>query len=331
MDSPFEFLKNSNMPKPGPALPESAAPAPALPTYALYGERDRTQATDWLHCEAIADRSRRHDWEIRPHRHEALFQFLYIARGQAEAVLEQRRLPLAGPCVLWVPPLVPHGFRFAPDIHGHVLTVLDQHLARLLQPVPALRERLASPRHLTWDEGDAQAADLGAAMDRLVAEFHASQAWRDLALDAALLHWVVALGRQAATAEAGGGADSAGTRPGSVVGAGSRAVAHVQRYRALVDARFREQPSLASLAAEIGITPTQLNRCCHQVLGHAALGVLQGRLLLEAQRDLAYTTMSVKQVALGLGFADAGYFSRFFRQHTGHTPQAWRARSARPG
>ncbi len=327
MDSPFEFLNNSNMRSASPSSPT----APRLPTYALYGERDRTQATDWLHCEAIADRSRRHDWEIRPHRHEALFQFLYIDRGQAEALLEQRRLPLAGPCVLWVPPLVPHGFRFAPDIHGHVLTVLDQHLARLLQPAPALRERLASPRHLAWAEGAAEAAELGAAMARLVAEFHASQAWRDLALDAALLHWVLALGRLAPAVEAApdAGATAAAETGGRVVAeAGSRAVAHVQRYRALVDARFREQPSLASLAAEIGITPTQLNRCCHQVLGHAALGVLQGRLLLEAQRDLAYTTMSVKQVALGLGFADAGYFSRFFRRHMGHTPLAWRQRSA---
>ena len=33
------------------------------------------------------------------------------------------------------------------------------------------------------------------------------------------------------------------------------------------------------------------------------------RLMLEAQRELAYTAMSVKQVAIGLGFADAAYFT----------------------
>jgi AraC-like DNA-binding protein len=51
--------------------------------------------------------------------------------------------------------------------------------------------------------------------------------------------------------------------------------------------------------------------------------------VMEAQRDLAYTTLSVKQIALGLGFADAGYFSRFFLRQTGHTPSAWRALAAR--
>ena len=89
-----------------------------------------------------------------------------------------------------------------------------------------------------------------------------------------------------------------------------------------------QQPGQAALAATLGITPTQLNRVCHQVLGHSALGVLHGRLVLEAQRDLAYTTLSVKQIALGLGFADAAYFSRFFLRQTGHTPSAWRALGA---
>ena len=96
-----------------------------------------------------------------------------------------------------------------------------------------------------------------------------------------------------------------------------------------MEQQFRQQPALAALAAALGITPTQLNRVCHQVLGHSALGVLHGRLVLEAQRDLAYTTLSVKQIALGLGFADAPYFSRFFSRQTGHTPSAWRALAAR--
>jgi AraC family transcriptional activator of pobA len=61
------------------------------------------------------------------------------------------------------------------------------------------------------------------------------------------------------------------------------------------------------------------------VLGHSALGVLHARLLLEAQRELGYTAMSVKQVASGLGFSDAGYFTRFFQRLTGQTPTAWRA------
>jgi AraC-like DNA-binding protein len=35
----------------------------------------------------------------------------------------------------------------------------------------------------------------------------------------------------------------------------------------------------------------------------------KARVLLEAQRELAYTRLSIKQIADGLGFSDAAFFS----------------------
>jgi AraC family transcriptional activator of pobA len=312
MDRKCEGLNNSNM-----ASSHRSPPPPSLPSYALYGEAGRTQATDWLHCETIRERSQRHDWEIRPHRHESLFQILHIASGRVQALVEGRELQLDGPGLITVAALSPHGFRFAPEIDGTVITVLERHLAQLLAPSPVLAARLMRCQSLAWQAEAPAAAAVEAAVLRLREEFFGTGPWRDLALDAALLALVVRLGRELP-------AEAAAAAP-----VGERALGHVRRFRALVEQRFREQPGLAELAGLLGITPTQLNRACHQVLGHSALGVLHGRLVLEAQRDLAYTTLSIKQIALGLGFGDAGYFTRFFQRETGHTPSAWRALAAR--
>ena len=84
------------------------------------------------------------------------------------------------------------------------------------------------------------------------------------------------------------------------------------------------QPSVASLAAELGISATQLNRLCRAQLGRGALELLHERMALEAQRQLAYTTLSVKRIGLELGFADPGYFTRFFQRLCGMSPTAWR-------
>jgi AraC family transcriptional activator of pobA len=102
---------------------------------------------------------------------------------------------------------------------------------------------------------------------------------------------------------------------------------HLERYRELVDASYRTQPPLSALALQLGITPTQLNRVCRQLTGRPALALLHARVLLEAQRDLAYTTLSIKQIALGLGFGDAGYFTRFFQRLSGRTPTQWRGQA----
>jgi AraC family transcriptional activator of pobA len=336
MDRSREGLNNPNMlheDKPEAPLPPSPpAPAregtlPLLPTYALYGETGARQATDWLHCESIAARSALHDWEIRVHRHTALFQILYIRRGRCEARLQTETLSLAGPCVLVVPALVPHGFRFEPGVDGSVVTVLEQHLAGLLQGAPGLAVRVMQPHASRFSAGSDDADNVEAAVQALEGEFHAGAAWRDLAIDTALLRLMLAIGRSAPSSSPS--STSADTPSPAQPAAPLRAQAHVQRLRAEVEARFREQPGLPELARPLGITPTQLNRVCHQVLGHAALDLLHARLVLEAQRELVYTALSVKQIALGLGFSDAGYFSRFFRRQTGTTPTAWRGRAGR--
>jgi AraC family transcriptional activator of pobA len=289
-----------------------------LPAYALYGEplSAGAPALDRLHCESIAERSRLHGWEIRPHRHEALFQVLYVARGRARAEFDGRPLLLEGPAVLTVPSLAAHGFRFAPDIDGLVFTVDELHLSNLLQPHAGLAERLLRPRGAALPPDDAQVPAAAAALRD---EALAHGAWRGAALDAALLRLAVALARSLPPEATPADGQARGTPP-----AGARALAHVQRLRTLVEAQYRRQPSQSQLAAQLGITPTQLNRACRQVLGHAAQGVLHARLLRQAQRELAYTNLSVKQIALELGFKDASYFTRFFARGLGLRPAAWR-------
>jgi AraC family transcriptional regulator, transcriptional activator of pobA len=284
-----------------------------LPTYTLYGEADERPAIDWLHHESIAERSRRHKWEIQAHRHASLFQILYIRGGSGLATVDGQMWPLRGPCVLSVPALVPHGFRFRPGIDGSVFTVLQAHVEQVVAAVPTLPARLLQPRMIAL-RGEA-AASMERACVQLRSEFLGAQPWRALAIDAALCTLLVTLARVTPRIEA------------QRAQRGSRAATHLQRYRGLVEASYRTQPSLSALARELGITATQLNRVCRQLTGRPALALLHARVLLEAQRDLAYTTLSVKQIALGLGFGDAGYFTRFFLRLSGRTPTQWRGQA----
>jgi len=304
--------------------------ATALPAYNLYGERGPALA-DRLHCESIAERSQLHGWEIRPHRHEALFQCLVIERGVARAELEGRLHTLRGPALVTVPALAVHGFRFAPDIRGHVFTVAEAHGLALLQPHPGLAavwmqlRACALPSARSGDEAVPAVRELLAAASALQQEAKGHAAWRGAALDACLLRLCVAVARAlSAVPETGLAAEHQRAGAALRVAPAARAVVHVQRLRALVESRYRAHPTQALLAAELGITPTQLNRVCQQVLGHSAQAVLHARLLLQAQRELAYSRLSIKQIAFELGFSDAAYFTRFFRRLAGFSPARWR-------
>ena len=284
-----------------------------LPTYLLYAEDAGLPPSDVMHAESIAERSSLHSWEIRPHRHEALFQLFHVDSGTAEVLLDGELHALKGPGVITIMPLAVHGFRWTSDVRGTVFTMLESHIRQLLARDATLRDRLLQTRCARIPA--ARRREVGQAVAALSDEYAQHAPWRATAVDAAMARLFVMLGRALPAA--------ADKEPA----VGARGVAHVQRLRTLVDERFREQPTLGELAGDIGITTTQLNRVCRAVLGHPALAVLHARICLEAQRELAYTTLSIKHIAYKLGFTDAGYFTRFFERETGATPSAWRAQA----
>ncbi|QPF73026.1 helix-turn-helix domain-containing protein [Roseateles sp. DAIF2] len=296
-----------------------------LPTYSLYGEQAQGGAfgVDWLHCESIAERSRLHHWKIRAHRHPLLFQLFWIERGGCEASIDGRTSAIQGPGLLLLPPAVMHGFVFEPQVEGLVITVQAQHLRKLLSEEPALEQRLMAPGAFALAVGMTEVEQLAQAAHHLRRVFlEADRRWRSLEIDGALLQLLVACARRLPPTDAD-------VLTGTTPQIGTRATEHVRRYRALIERDYRRQPALAHCAERLGITSTQLNRVCQQVLGCSALALLQARLLLEAQRELAYTTLSIKQIAHGLGFCDQAYFTRFYQRQVGISPSTWRNRSAK--
>jgi AraC family transcriptional activator of pobA len=304
MDEAGAGVNNPNMRAPQTVDPLRAARA-GMPAYALYGEVQPAAGLDLLHVESIAARSRLHGWEIRPHRHELLCQLLLVRRGSVQAQLDGSALALRGPAVVTVPALAAHGFRFSSDVDGDVFTLQEAHVHALAARTPALAGQLLQLRATALPARHADTRALLTAAAALRDELQGDALWRVAGVDAALLRLLVAVLRAWPNAA-----------PAATAQPAPPALAHVQGLRRLVDAQFRQQPGMAALAGQLGITPTHLNRACRQVLGHPALA---------AQRELAYSTLSVQDIALGLGFCEAGYFTRFFRRRCGHTPSAWRA------
>jgi AraC family transcriptional activator of pobA len=74
----------------------------------------------------------------------------------------------------------------------------------------------------------------------------------------------------------------------------------------------------------VGVTNSQLARLSRDVLGMSPSEFINARLVKEAQRELVYSSLTVKQVAHELGFNDPAYFSRFFLKQTGLKPTEFR-------
>lgn len=327
-----------------------------VPAYALYGEAAAARFPDPLHIETIAARSSIHDWRIRPHRHADLWQIFVLSAGGGTAQLDGSILPLALPMALVVPPLAVHGFSFEPGTQGHVVSIPADTLARSLarDPAPPLAED--GPAALSL--GPAELARIAALLAGATEEFAAPARGRDDALAALAALLVLSVRRlrdqalqatrqdtrqdtrqetrqDTRPATAAMTADGRAAREGPrsprprpddsprLAGGGGQARL-VQAFLAQVEADFREQPPLAERARRLSVSLPHLSRACRALLGRSALALVHDRLLLEARRHLVYTSMTVQEIAYGLGFADPAYFTRFFTHRTGRTPTAYR-------
>ncbi|MBS3668216.1 MULTISPECIES: helix-turn-helix domain-containing protein [Halomonadaceae] len=293
-----------------------ASSATSVPVFKLYGETQHWPTPDLLHCESIPERSQLHDWRIRPHRHADLVHILFVSHGSVDLELEGTSHQLQSPSAIVVPAMAIHGFLFSPDVEGHIITLakpLADHLHALMGENSTLKKADFYP--LLQPNQTDRIATLVAQVDQ---EYRQPAPGRNSLLEALTQALVVELSRLCAYA--GRTAKRYSPRQSD------KGRQHLEHYQALIEAHYREQPSIEQLAEQIGVSSAHLNLLCRQLAGRSALQLLHERLLLEAKRQLTYTNMTIGQVSDSLGFSEPAYFTRFFKRNTTFSPREFRLR-----
>ena len=295
----------------------------SVPNYALYGDQAAPAWLDMVHFERIHERSSLHDYDIAPHTHDGLIQVLYVTQGGGEVMIDGARWPMRAPTLIVLPTPHVHGFRFTRDIDGPVVTAAQRPLESIVKVgAPELLAQVRTPRVMSVSAAVRHRDALMPLFDAIAHEARGHARDGVTAGPALLMALFVQIARIAKVLEADApAADAAAAR--------SRKAQQVERFRALVDAQFRERRPIEGYAADLGVTAGQLSRVCREMLGVSALDVLNARIVHEAERELVYSILSVKQIAAVLGFADEAYFGRFFKKHTGRTPSEFRSAARR--
>ncbi|GGH64361.1 AraC-like DNA-binding protein [Filimonas zeae] len=91
----------------------------------------------------------------------------------------------------------------------------------------------------------------------------------------------------------------------------------------LLEDNYINERSVQFYADKLGLSTKRLNQVLKEVLNETSTQLLHDRLILEAKRQIIHSENSVKEIAWLLGFKDRPYFSRFFKVHTGQTPEAF--------
>lgn len=88
-------------------------------------------------------------------------------------------------------------------------------------------------------------------------------------------------------------------------------------FKLVVETHLTQQPSVNAMAEKLALTTNSLYRIVKEYSGVSPKDFFTNRLMIEAQRKLHYSNLSVKELAYELGFNDPDYFSRLFKKCTG--------------
>ncbi|HEX7885333.1 MAG TPA: helix-turn-helix domain-containing protein [Phenylobacterium sp.] len=282
--------------------------SPEIPRFFLYGEPPQHVGERFVHLESLDERSRPADWHIRPHTHANLNHVFYVAEGGGEMRADGETFAYRAPCLLLVPAGVVHGFDWASETRGRVLTVSRDYFTELASRGRELASVFARPTALPVPEGKL----LPDAFVRLAEELAWTAPGHAVAVEGLLLTILV----EALRLSHYGAPDAP-----RVIGPHAALVA---RFRELVEGHYRSDMKVEDYAGALGAHPKRLRAACLSVAGTTPLGMLQDRRLIEAKRLLLYSNMTVAEAGYYLGFQDPAYFTRFFTKACRTSPRRFR-------
>jgi AraC family transcriptional activator of pobA len=284
-----------------------------IPNYYVYGEKNNNDYLDYVHVERIRTSGKLHKWHMKPHQHRQYFQIVFYSSVSSVVQIDGSKENVIGPVAITIPPACIHSFRFQPNTDGYALTIAEELLFEKVdtQNRDLLKLLLARAHIVRLHENPDQLEVIEFILKIFNKEFHSPELGRTLMLQLLFHAFMLLLRRRLSEIDEETVFDNVNAHS-------------YNRYRALVEEHFREHWQVNEYTNRLGLAERQLNRICHIIENKSAIEIIHGRLLLEAKRQLIYTTGPIASLAFELGFRDPAYFSRFFKKNTGLTPGAYR-------
>lgn len=293
-----------------PIRPSGPAPTP-VPQVRLYVEQpDKTQESWFVNVGHVTEGGRR---RTAPHAHPAYGQVIFVRIGRGIMNLEGNSVSFEGPCALLLPNECVHGLDYEVDVDRWVVTIEESYLAQVNAKLPEFIQLWSEPRVIGLDYDGEAATRFYNVIRRLEQEVRSKAIGHVVGTESLLTSILLTLVR--------------GIRLDEIdkEGATRQAIRLADRFRELVHQHYRENLRLQDYASKMAVSPSQLRAACAAATGLSPTKMIHARLITEAKRNLIFGHMSIEQIAYGLGFVDAAYFTRFFRKEVGQSPGQFRS------
>lgn len=235
-----------------------------------------------------------------PHKHD-FYQVMIVLSGSGHHQIDFNKHKVSKQQIFIMKPGQIHSWKLGQNVKGYVIEFNRESLtADLLQKLQYSSDSIIIKNQKSFER-------LISIAEVMRSEFLKQDAYYDLSLRGYLTGVVVKLIRET-----------------SVDLSNKKSLSNIEKFRQDLEENFNIHHRVEFYANSLGVTPKSLTMQMTRALGKSPRDIIQERFLLEAKRLLAFSQLSVSEIGQRLGFEDANYFSRLFRQHEGITPMQFR-------
>lgn len=289
-----------------------------IPNIVIGQEYDNRYADALVHYDEHGNLADFFGRDMPVHRHAQYAQIHFLDSGSISFHIDNELYQVDGPACFFTPASSTHSFRTEESTQGHVLTIHQSIIWRLLKEGLGrdIRMDLANPSCITSERlTDTQRTEwlrLVHTIESLKFEWNADQPGKVLAIDSLIRMVLILIGRLSSRGNTG---DQISNDD----------LFLFNRFSDLIENHFKAHWGLPKYTSALGISETRLHQLCKNISGQPPKRIIQDRTVQEAKLLLTMTEKSIREICFELGFSDPAYFSRFFKRLTGQTAKAYRA------
>lgn len=252
-----------------------------------------------------------------PHRHD-FFEIIWLRSGRGHVRSDLRSFPVGPRTLFFTSPGQIHSWDLDGPATGEIASFTEEFFS-VTTDNPGLLSKMPFLYAGAHDPILQLSAAEGTRIDQVFRHLHAEASEPALGRDDLVRSYVTILlthARQYFARRAPGEA-----APSQVTDLLSR------RFRCALEEHFPQLLEVGDFAKLLGVSRTHLNEHLQRETGRPASEIIHERIVLEAKRLLANTSLTSAQIAFRLRFRDPSYFGRFFRRSAGTTPGQYRAQA----
>lgn len=236
---------------------------------------------------------------------------LYIENATGEISLDHYKIALEGPKIVIIPPQAVCRLQIADSSRGRVVCFSDEFFS--ISHHESIRRRLTAFQFgfypfVRLDQQQQERWDL--LLDLLDVEYSQHGMQSQKAVHAYLNILMIELDRM--------------LRPLVPKSVNRFRQEKIELFEGLIDEYYAVERLPSTYAEKLHITTNHLNKLCKEETGYTAGEMIRRRIMVEAQRLLHHTGLSVSEIAGRLGFESLSYFVTFFKKYEGRSPEQYR-------